>query len=100
MCADVPTDNSMAEGMGVNAFEMALNVSAEGLLQIPDSLAPETKMGLHEPGLLTFGVKCQVQGGIRGRRFGKAAPSWYLSNGERKRATCGREFGIKGGCVF
>lgn len=66
MCADVPTNNSMAEGMGVNAFEMALNVSAKGLLQVPDSLAPETKMGLHEPELLTFGVKCQVQGGIKG----------------------------------
>ncbi|XP_041893830.1 uncharacterized protein LOC121669230 [Corvus kubaryi] len=34
------------------------------------------------------------------RQLRKAAPSWYLSSGEGKRAPCGREFGIKGGCAL
>lgn len=51
----------MGEGMGVNVFEMGLNISLDLKPQVcyraQKTLAPETGKGLHKPQLLNFGVK-------------------------------------------
>lgn len=96
------TNNLMGLGMDIDTFEMVLRVPTDFGQQVhyrSQAAWLLKHMGLHKAEL-NFGVKHYVQGGNMWNGSGRLYFSSSSVTWEKKRATGGREFGIKGGCAL